>query len=311
MEQNEVLLGIETFSTHFFTNEANKHFISAEDYKVFLASLEQILSEVNTKLLNNQVKYTLYVVANEEGGFWSYVGIAGTILGTPAILDTEFAHGFYIGLTGHDYDAREIGENVSTFMLDVTKGIFSKNATELNKIRPREINFDKAIDAKNKFYRMCAESTDIVGVSFSESVEPEITKKDFIEYIEPDIERMLPAEQFIDIVTIVKSVNIESEAKWSVRVGENVRVQSVDMQDEEFKKEFLAGNYALKQTKQDDKMTVLLERKKRYINGYEQDAGLAIVKVYKFNDTEILNIPKDIPHKKRAPQIDLFNYKEG
>ncbi len=310
MTQDNKVIKLETFSTHFFTNGADKHFIIAEDYKIFIESIEQILANINTELLKGQAKYELCIVANKEGGFWSTVGVLGTLISIPAALDSELIHGFYTGLTGHDYDLRSVGENVGSFLRDATVGIFSKNATELSKIIPKELNLDKAIYAKNGFYRMCATNQDIRGVSFSDSNEPEIQKKDFVNYIVSDTDKNLPAEQFIDIVTIVKSVNVKSDAKWSVKIGESAKPKSVEMLDDEFKKEFLSGRYAIKQTEQDDTMTVLLEKKKKYVNGHEQDAGLSIVKVYKFNDTQILPIPSDIAHKTRRPKIDLFNFQD-
>lgn len=310
MTQDKKVIKLETFFTHFFTNGADKHFIIAEDYKIFIESIEQILANINAELLQGQAKYEVCIVANKEGGFWSTVGIIGTLISIPAVLDSEFIHGFYTTLTGHDYDARSIGENVGSFLRDATVSFFSKNATELSKVIPDELNLDKAIYAKNGFYRMCATSQDISGVSFSDSNEPEIQKKDFVNYIVPDVDKILPAEQFVDVVTIVKSVNVKSDAKWSVKIGENVKPKSVEMLDEEFKKEFLSGRYAIKQTEQDDTMTVLLEKKKKYVNGHEQDAGLSIVKVYRFNDIQILPIPSDVVHKTHRPKIDLFNFQD-
>ncbi len=311
MQQKCDNIKLETFSTHFFTNEADKHFIPAEDYKIFIDSIERILADINTNLLNGHAKYKLCIVANKEGGFWSTVGlVVGLVGGGIAILESDLMHGFYTGLMGHDYNVREVSENVGAFMRDITVGVFSKNAAELATVIPKELNFDRAIDAKNKFYRMCAISPDIIGVSFSDSADPEIKKKDFIDYISPDINTNLPAEQFVDVVTIVKSVNVKSDAKWSVKIGDSAKSKSVEILDEEFKKEFLAGKYAIKQTEQDDRMTVLLEKKKKYVNGYEQDGGVAIVKVYKFNDTQILPIPSDIVHKTRRPTIDLFNFQD-
>lgn len=309
MKTKKENLTIETFSTHFFTNEPGKHFISADDYKIFIDSVEKTLAEINTKILGGHVKYKLCVVANEEGGFWSKFGIVASIVGTGiAVMESKFVHGVYIGLVGQDYNELQVGENIGGFMRDVTVGVFSRNSAELSKIIPRELNLDTAIDAKNKFYRMCAVSPDIVGISFSDSIKPEIEKKDFIHYIAFDTNKILPAEQFVDVVTIVKSVNVNSDAKWSVKIGENTKTQSIDMLDDEFKKEFLSGRYAIKQTEQDDKMTVLLEKKKKYINGHEQDAGLAIVKVYKFNNTQILPIPSDLVYKPHRSKIDLFNF---
>ncbi len=309
MKTKKENLTIETFSTHFFTNEPGKHFISADDYKIFIDSVEKTLAEINTKILGGHVKYKLCIVANEEGGFWSKVGIVATIVGTGiTVMESKFVHGVYIGLVGHDYNESQVGENIGGFMRDVTVGVFSRNSAELSKIIPNELNLDTAIDAKNKFYRMCAVSPDIVGISFSDSIKPEIEKKDFIHYIAPDTNKNLPSEQFVDIVTIVKSVNINSDAKWSVKIGDNVRAQSVEMLDDDFKKEFLAGKYAIKQTEQDDTMTVLLEKKKKYENGQEKDDGLSIVKVYKFNDTNILPIPTDIAQKTHRTQLDLFNF---
>lgn len=302
-------VNLETFSTHFFTNETDKHFISAEDYKVFIDSIEETLADINTKLLNSRANYKLCIVANKEGGFWSIFGLTVSLVGGSfAILDSGFVHGFYKELTGHDYDTAEIGKKAAVFMKDITVGLFSKTATQLSKIIPTELNFDKAINAKNKFYRMCGTSTDIVGVSFSDSIEPEIQKKDFVHYISQDTDSNLPPEQFVDVVTIVKSVNVDSDAKWSVKVGDNTKPQYVDMLDEDFRKDFLAGKYALKQTKQDDKMKVLLEKKKKYENGREKDMRLAIVKVYEFNNAKILPVPPDMVQKVHQPKIDLFNF---
>ena len=47
---------------------------------------------------------------------------------------------------------------------------------------------------------------------------------------------------------------------------------------------------------------------KQYENGQEKDDGLSIVKVYKFNDTNILPIPTDIAQKTHRTQLDLFNF---
>ena len=138
MTQDNKVIKLETFSTHFFTNGADKHFIIAEDYKIFIESIEQILANINTELLKGQAKYELCIVANKEGGFWSTVGVLGTLISIPAALDSELIHGFYTGLTGHDYDLRSVGENVGSFLRDATVGIFSKNATELSKIIPQE-----------------------------------------------------------------------------------------------------------------------------------------------------------------------------
>ena len=56
---------------------------------------------------------------------------------------------------------------------------------------------------------MCATNQDIRGVSFSDSNEPEIQKKDFVNYIVYDTDKNLPAEQFIDSIRIPKSLLIK------------------------------------------------------------------------------------------------------
>lgn len=301
------------FSTHFFTKAADIHYIKADEFGIFVDSFKSAFSDINDKIFGGKVKFELLIIANEEGGFRAKLGVAGAILGVVGgvigIVESDIIRGFYRGVTGgKEYNPEQIAENVGEFLRDITVGIFSKPSDEIKNIIPVEINLDKTIAAKNKFYRMCAVSPDITGLSFVDGDEIEIRKQQFIDYMMLDNEKDIPPEQFISEVTIVKSVNVDNNSKWSVKINEAASTKSVLMDDADFKKEFLAGKYALKQTSDDDKMTVLLERRKEYKNGQEKDKELAIVRVYKFNDSQILPIPNDIPRKERKADINLFNF---
>ena len=67
------------------------------------------------------------------------------------------------------------------------------------------------------------------------------------------------------------------------------------MRDDAFKKSFLNGKHPLKQSQNDDHMTVLVEYKKQEKNGEVEIKEVSINTVYSFNDIEIMSIPAKLP----------------
>lgn len=65
------------------------------------------------------------------------------------------------------------------------------------------------------------------------------------------------------------------------------------MRDDSFKQAFLNGRYPLKQSKQDDRVIVMLEYKKQEKNGEVEQKEVCVHTVYSFNDTEIVPLPKE------------------
>lgn len=65
------------------------------------------------------------------------------------------------------------------------------------------------------------------------------------------------------------------------------------MRDENFKKDFLSGKYPLKESNNDDRMTVLVEYKRQEKNGEIVSKEVCINTVFSFNDIEITPMPTD------------------
>ena len=133
-------------------------------------------------------------------------------------------------------------------------------------------------------------------------------------YISQDIIRELPDTLVLQELTIYKPVNIPSDNQWSFKDNKTKQNLNANITDEEFKNDFLLGQYPLKSTRNNDIITALVRYERQMINGEEKVVGKKIDTVFKFNDTEIKPIPKqllfNLPHLSQSqdePELDLFD----
>jgi len=295
--------------------------ISAADYVVAVKSLETTIREFNKRIFGGSLEYEFLVLPTEEGSFKGVTGVivkgvakvvAVTFVITEIISfsETDTFKGLVKGLTGYELAHYKAAEGVGHFLRDMTKGIFTTENDNLERLIPGNLNLDKVFHAKAEFYSMCIANHELTSVGFEDSEHFPIKRASFAQHISRDKIRSAPSDFVLYRDTIIVSpVDTDMNRVWRLQDVTTKNIISAYMRDEEFKKGFLNGKYPLKKSSEDDRITVLVEYKKQEKNGEIEQKEASINTVYSFNDTQIAAIPDDIISKiKRADisQMDMF-----
>lgn len=304
-----------------------QHYLLTKDYIIALDSFKISLEEFNKQIFENQLEYEFLTIGVEQGSFkvvlgilwkstkYSFTGIvfAGGLI---SFVESQFFQGLYKGITGREINLRDLGEDAGILLRDLAIGIYTTTDDKLQKIIPQQINLDKALKAKNDFYKMCSKNSNIRAIGFSDKNEFPIKRSEFPYYLSHDIIRAIDSIFIIHNVIIISPVDKDMNKKWHFVNTKYYFKINAFMQDEKFKKDFLNGKYPLKQSKDDDRMTILVEYKRQMKNGDIKRIGEFVHTVYSFNDIEIqqLNneyvIDVEFKNNKNLPMANLWDEQE-
>lgn len=308
--------GLVRLPIHFNTKV---HSLVGEDYIIAIEAFTNSLEELNKRLFEGQLDLELRVITNEDGSIKAVTGVifkgfkktanftmkTATVLGVCAALieftETDTFKGFVEGVSGYKIDhynkAKELGSlgrDVAEFVHDILVGIYTMENDELERVIPNNLNLDKIIKSKSDFYTMCINNEEIRGVGFDDSERFPVKRDRFAYYTSKDLIRDVESEFIPCEVIIVSPVDTQHKAKWHVKdILNNASIKAF-MEDESFKLAFLGGRYPVKQTSEDDRLTILLEYKKQEKNGVIEIKEVSIHTVYSFNDVEIKAMPTNI-----------------
>lgn len=211
--------------------------------------------------------------------------------------ETECGQAFIKGLTGHEtpYYYQKAGE----FIRDMVKGVLSKEESELSKYNngytDDKFYLDKCISEKSKLYKTLYKNKNIKFLSFEPDHSNPIEKKNFINhFLNKDILRPLEPEFELMELSIVKSVNTNTKAKWKFKNTNSSLKFNAEICDGFFIDKFLSGYYPLKQEEKDDIVLALVKIDKQMKNGEESSKEFSIMEIYKFNDNIVKKLPNDL-----------------
>lgn len=285
-----------------------EHFLTANDYLVALDSINTCLNEINKRAFEGKLECSLLVFPNEEGSFKGVTGVlvkgikksgqiivvTGAIGGFIGFVETDSFKGLVKGLTKHDLNYYQMGESVGSMLHDMIVSIFTTENDDLEKHIPSDINLDKAIKAKSEFYSMCLQNPRTRGVGFDDTGDFPIQRNRFVYHTSKDRVRPLASDFVIYDAIVISPVDVDKDIKWELQDRATKVAIKAYMRDDGFKKSFLNGKYPLKQSKDDDRMTVLVEYKKQEKNGEAEITEISINTVYMFNDIVIVPIPTNL-----------------
>lgn len=290
-----------------FHFDTEKNCLPINDFITTATSLQKVSNELVRMCFTN-AKYELSIGAAESGSFkdW-FIGVlmGGIFVGCA----NDYINGFIKGITGKD--PTEYGENHGNLIKDMIIGFYSQDTEQLKV--PQEMNLDIAIKAKSDFYTMCSNNKDIKGIGFTNDNHFIIKRPDLPRYISQDIIRNIPDTLVLQELTIYKPVNIPSDNQWSFKDNRTKQNINAHITDEEFKNNFLNGQYPLKSTQNNDIIVALVRYERQMVNGEEKITGRKIDTVFKFNDMVIKPIPNEfifnlpLTNQKQEDERDLFD----
>lgn len=282
-----------------------EHYLKIDEFIGFSTDVQKIVNEFNSRIFAGLSDVEVYIIAPESGTFLGKLGIrlTRTSLSVGFIfmaLDTDIAKNFVNGLTGHEpsYYAEMSGSEIkkgAIVLADSTRGFLEKNtnARELSSVRPED--FPEAYYAKNNFYQRCLVNERISGVGFTCDDDFPIKRNDFAHRVADSIDGNLELEPEYDThqFRVVSSVNtIDSKAQWGLQDVQTHRFLNAHLKDDRFQKEFFSGRYPLKLNETDDVMVAMIEYKKLRIDGLPKIVERNIIRVYKFNNIILDEIPR-------------------
>jgi hypothetical protein len=290
--------------------------ISADTFIVAAQSFKYIARDINGRIFNNAIKYEIFILPPTGGSFKQKFLICASLAVIPILGGPlgELGSGFFEGLTGHS--ASYYGKNAGVAIVDITKGILSKEIEELDECIPRKLNLDASLKHKSNFYSECQRNKAIRALGFTRSGEFPIKRSSFIYHISKDRERPIDSKFSLHNAIIISSVNVSKDKKdkdrpWLLRDTGDREEMKAYMEDDDFLSSFLYGHHPLKTLNIDDKIKILIEHKRREKNGKVETYRLCIRKVYALNgknirDHDMQAIERDIHLAKITPMEEIW-----
>ncbi|RUT51169.1 hypothetical protein [Campylobacter fetus] len=285
----------ENFLTFYIGQD--EHYIQLEEMKQISQSIQNISNELKFHFLNDK-NIDVLIYPSKEGSYKILISFATIILSISHWLnESEAGQAFVKGLTGHEtpYYYQKAGE----FIRDMVKGVLSKEESELSKYNngytDDKFYLDKCISEKSNLYKVLYRNKNIKFLSFEPDYINPIEKKNFINHVlNKDILRPLePKFEFMEL-SIIKSVNTNTKAKWKFKNINSSLKFNARICDEFFIERFLLGYYPLKQEEKDDILLALVKIDKQMKNGEESNKEFFIMEVYKFNEDIVKKLPNDL-----------------
>jgi hypothetical protein len=277
----------------FIHYNVDDHFIPMSDFLTASVSAEKIITDLNNQFYGGKLKYQLVITPPEDGtflkslGFWVVVG--ATIVSPIA---EDYVLGAFKEITKHP--PSHYGQQHIKALRDLAMGFFSMEVEQLERCMPHHMNLDRAFKAKSDFYTSCQSNNLIKGVGFDDTKSFPIQREHFKNHISKDRIRAVDSDFYIYEAILVSPVTIDKDIKWELQDRVTKTKISAYMRDDSFKTGLLNGKYPVKQSKENDILTVQVEYKKQERNGEIVTKEVCIDTVYDFNEIEITKIPQNL-----------------
>ncbi len=272
---------------HFDTKESQ---LSVEAFGQLVKSLNTVTDNVSKFFYSKQAKCNIYILPPEEGSFKSKFCIFVTGAVVSAGLG-NFGDGILEGITGHDY--KYYGKQTGALIKDVTVGIFSKPASELDAILPDNGDLDQSIKAKTDFYLSIINDDNVLSLGFTDEDKSLIQKSQFCYYIAPDKMRDISNIQEYAKLTIIKPITVRSTQVWTLKDHSKTKSDDYKILDENFKELVWSGENPLKESEAPDEILAKIEYVREMKNGVVTTVQTNITDVYQFNNRVIKDLPSD------------------
>lgn len=276
--------------------DVDDHFIPMADFVTASNSAQKIIDDLNKQILGGHLRYQLVVIPPEDGTFLKTIGfITLTVIANAVVVPiaSDYVLGAFEELAEHK--PSDYGKDHVRALRDLTKGFFSKDVEELEKLIPREVNLDRAFKAKSDFYLSCQNNEKIKGLGFNSSSDFPIRHDNFKNHISKDRIRPLESDFIIYEAVLTSPVTEDKNFQWDFEDTVTKNKISAYMRDEAFKKAHLSGKYPVRESEKSDLMKILVEYKKQERNGEVEVKERCINTVYSFNDVDIAPLPSILP----------------
>lgn len=333
---------MQTFSENMngriiFHFDVESHSIPLNQFIDTALSTKKVIDDFNHHIFDNKLEYELVITAPERGSLleiFEVVVTGGCIAGTIGFLSTDIGIALTKGLTGHEpkYWAEKLGIKIKELSIvaiqelkDTDKkkllniiiplmitGFLQTDTETLEKIDISTETFRNAYEARNKIYTDCIDNQAIKGLGFDESEHFSLSRADFRNLIVelPEInsitsETSKKQESWkIDIVDIeVYSPNWKREKggrKWQ---GNTKNIQSISFSIEDSNFWELVENHKITPSTLDN-----MRVQWKYLDNRRKPIQIEVLKVIKYNNTEISNPLSD---KEIANMINNLDIARG
>jgi hypothetical protein len=300
---------IQIIPIHF---DVADHHLSLKTFIKSAQSIEKILEGFGEKFFEENPSIQVLVLPPKGGTFYETLGFF--VNGGAAAAGWVLVNGakpYIKGLTGKSFDewVEQFGKSnkaLLAMLVEAVKGFLERNNDALAAGEIKIENFPKAFAGRTDFYRVCQEDSEIKAIEFCKDGKFQIKKSDFCNYITGDHIKNLPPEKKLHKLAIVSPIikkRKKSKLKWKAEDTLSNSLSDFAMEDDNFKTKFLAGDYPLKESGEDDVITGLFEYKKIEINGeVKLTNSVAAKKIYQFNDQKI----SDIPNNLKLEAVEIF-----
>lgn len=296
------------------TNGKETHHLLWQTFVQTGGSVEKIAQDICEKFFGDDFAIEMVVLPSEEGSFLKKIKInivkvaigstlvAGTLNQSSQFLTTPVGKAAFKRIFNTDKDPEYFIENLgkeesASLMAESTKYFLQTSNDDLAKDGIKNDDFPKAFAGRSSFYRACQENLEIKALEFCRDNKFPIKKSDFCNYITNDYIKTSSRKKLheLAIVSPIIKQRKKSKLKWKAEDKISGKILDFAMDDKEFKKRFLAGDYPLKESGEDDVIIGLFEYQKIEINGeMKLTSSVSATKIYQFNDQRIETIPTNL-----------------
>ena len=272
----------------------------AIDLDVFIKSalaVKTIALDLGEKLCGENIQCKVLILPSKEGSHLQELEIVITGILTFAL--SEIASGIVVGLTGKDI--KEWTADITECIRTCVTAYMQKTYTELKMLLPQNIDIRKSQKAKNEFYASCINSPEIHGLGFSENDNFPISRRQFVDFIDTNLEALeAKTIRKLQKLTIVSPVIVhEKKAKWKFKIlGQGKRVFNICVKDESFMNGILCGKHPLKTKPEDDVILASVVYAKDLNNIQYPEY---IEKVFSINSNNIAEVPPEMKIDEEYP----------
>lgn len=280
-----------------------QHYLPLSDFIELATNVNNIIDEFSRKFFEGTLDIQVVVLPPEDGSFLKKLGIvAGVATISWGFLNSTIGEAYIKGLTGNTpaYWAEIAGEETKEIFIlnEATKGFIEKDVKTIEGIGIPQEDFKVSFSSKNLFYKSCLKNESIAAIGFSEKETFTIQRGNFqdrIANLNTEPEDDFDLEYKLHELIIISSVNTsDSEGQWDTRDNVSNEFLRFHMKDMKFFDDFLSGQYPLKENESNDVILALIEYKKLKQGDTYKVVERNAVKIYRFNDKEIAEVPDNL-----------------
>ena len=286
LEKNLHDIHYEDFFIHFEL-DWNKHEIPISQSIITEQSISVIIQEVTAKLFGIQIECKIVVYPNEDGSLIKKIGIGLGVIGVAMLPDT--INWISLWLTWKERKTHMQERTVG--VKESVEGFIAQKNQELENKGIWYDAYYKAYDAKNKLYYAALTNPDVKWLGFDRTEKFPILRNEFayrIVDLNTKTSPIDPIEKYHELI-VVSSINTKEESKLARQVKDknNKKRFDVYMCDKVFYERFLENPIVLK--KLIVKMQYKLKRDEEWVIQIDRKE---IVKIYKYNDVILFDLPE-------------------